>query len=167
MSRPRVAVIVALALALAGILAWRGLSWGDEREIRAALASLADDFNASATEGLGTLARAAQLGSYFTEAVVVDLGPGSAVLEGRERLIGMAARLQPRTAAYRVVLDDVTVDKTDGDRPRDVTLTVSFIQRTAEAGGRVTDAREFALQMIKDGGRWRIARATAIDTFRK
>lgn len=167
MTRGRAAALAAVAITLAGIAAWRGLSWGDEREIRSALASLAKDFNATTSDGLGTLARAAQLGSYFSDEVVVDLGPGSAAIEGRARLIGIAARLQPRTAAYRVVLDDISVETPGAKGTADVTLTVSFIHRDPATDDESIDAREFALQMIKDGGRWRIARATAIETLRK
>ena len=58
--------------------------------------------NASTKDGLGTAARAAQIGSYFTEDAVVDFGGGSRPIQGRETLMGMAARLQPRTAAFRM-----------------------------------------------------------------
>jgi hypothetical protein len=167
MTRARAVALAAVAIGFAGLAAWRGLPWGDEREIRATLESLAEGFNASTSDGLGTLARAAQLGSYFSDNVIVDLGPGSAAIEGRERLIGMAARLQPRTAAYRVVLDDISVETPGAQGTADVTLTVSFIRRDPATDEESTDAREFALQMIKGGGRWRIERATAIDTFRK
>lgn len=166
MPRRRAALVAAIVIVLAGGLVWRGPWWGSERAIRSALASLANEFNASTSEGLGTLARAAQLGSYFTEQVVVDLGPGSAVIEGRDRLVGMAARLEPRTAAFRVVLDDISIETTNGGTA-DVVLTVSFIARNTTTDEETTDPREFALQMIEDGGRWRIARATAIDAFRK
>ena len=165
MARRAIAVVVLLVLAAAGYVLWRGWQ-SDEREIRAALTALADQFNASTTDGLGTVARAAQLGSYFSDDVIVDLGPGTAPIERRDTLIGMAARLQPRTSAFRVALDDVSVEMADGNQDADVTLTVSFIRRSITTGEQSVDAREFALVMKKSVGRWRIARATAVDTLR-
>lgn len=167
MARRAIAAVVVIVLAGAGYLVWHRWYAGDEREIRSALASLATEFNASTTDGLGTVARAAQLGSYFSDDVVVDLGPGSGPIEGRLTLIGMAERLQPRTAAFRVVLDDVGIQMADGNLAADVTLTVSFIRRSITTGEESIDAREFALAMQKSDGRWRIARATAVDTFRQ
>ena len=164
MTRGRAVAIMLVALAVGGYAFWPG---SDEREIKRALASLAADFNDETTfDGLGGVSRAGQLGSYFSEDAVVDLGPGSAQVEGRDKVISVAARLQPRTAAFRVALDDVGVEPA-GDDQADVTLTVSFINRTSTAHEPSTDAREFLLRMTKGGGRWRIARATAVDTFRK
>ena len=45
-------------------------------------------------------------------------------------LMGMAERLQPRTAAFRMELDDVGVEMTPGAATADVTLTASFIRRS-------------------------------------
>lgn len=166
MTRRAIVAVSLLVAAAAGYFVWRGSYSADEREIRAALAALAHDFNASTTDGLGTLAHAVQLGSAFSEDAIVDLGPGAAPIEGRATLIGMAERLQPRTAAFRVALDDVGVEMVEGNRTADVTLTVSFIRRSFTTGEESIDAREFALVMNKVNGRWQIARATAIDTFR-
>lgn len=162
----RRAVAIASVILVAGFGWWYGLSWGDEREIRASLASLASEFNADTSDGLGAVARAARLGGHFSQDVVVDLGPGTAPLRGRDMLMGVATRLQPRTAAFRVVLDDVGVEVADGNREADVTLTVSFIQRSLATDEEANAAKEFALRLAKSDGRWRIARATAIDTFR-
>jgi hypothetical protein len=167
MTRRTAAALAGAAVLVAALAWWYGPYWGADREVRSSLATLADDFNAAGGDGVGALARAAQLGSHFTDGVVVDLGPGTAAIEGRDTLIGMAARLEPRTAAFRVALDDVSVEASDTGDSADVTLTVSFIQRNIATDEQSSDAREFALQMQKNGGRWRIARATAIDTFRK
>jgi hypothetical protein len=165
--RPRTAAAAALVtVAVAGVLLWHRRYSGDEREVRASLASLAEEFNASTTDGLGTVARAVELGSYFAEDVVVDLGPGSGPIEGRLTLIGMAERLQPRTSAFRVTLDDVGVEMGTGNQQADVTLTAIFTRRSITTGEQSVDAREFALAMRKTEGRWRIERATAIDALR-
>ncbi len=167
MGRRAAAAVAVAVIAVAAYVAWRAWYSDDEREIRAQLASLAAEFNASTTDGFGTVARAAQLGSYFSDDIVVDLGPGSALIEGRPTLIGMAARLQPRTAAFRVAMDDVGIEVLEEKQLADVTLTVSFIRRSVTTGEESTDAREFALQMRQADGRWQIARATAVDTFRQ
>jgi len=80
--------------------------------------------------------------------------------------MGMVARLQPRTAAFRMDLDDVTIDVVPGSDAADVLLTASFVRRSISTGEESLDAREYALVMNKTGGTWRIARITAIDTLR-
>ncbi len=80
--------------------------------------------------------------------------------------MGMAARLQPRTAAFRMDLDDVSVDMLPDSDAADVLLTASFVRRNVSTGEESLDAREYALVMTKVDGTWRIARITAIDTLR-
>lgn len=155
-----------VALAAAALFAWHRWSSGDERAIRDRLESLRTDVNASTAGGLGTLARAEQIGSYFTEDAVVDLGKGAASINGRETLMGMAARLLPRTAAFRLELDDIGVKMAPDGAAADVTLTASFILRSIPTGDESRDVREFALALTKAGGTWRIARATAVETLR-
>ncbi len=165
MSRGWAAAAVALALGLVVFFGWRALYPNDERLIRQRLSALLADVNTGGTGGLGTVARAAQLGSYFTQDVTVDQGEGTAPIVGRETLIGMAARLEPRTQAFRMKFDDVGVTLAPDGSTAEVVLTVSFIQRTAAAGDGSIDAREFAVGMTKDG-LWRIGRITAVDTIR-
>ena len=141
------------------------LGAGDERAIRDQLEALRTDVNSNATDGLGSIARAAKIGSYFTEDVLVNLGEGSAPIRGRVILMGMAERLQPRTAAFRMDLDDVGVEIA-GAATADATLTVSFIRRSISTGEESRDAREFALGLTKTGGTWRIARVAANDVLR-
>jgi hypothetical protein len=82
-------------------------------------------------------------------------------------LIGMVARLQPRTAAYRVEVevDDVEVRVGDEGDSAGVAATVVIIPRQPGAGEGI-DAREFALTMRKSDGTWRISRMTAVQTLR-
>lgn len=160
----RVAGVVALAAV--AFFVWRSRASDDERVIRERLEALRAEVNSSTGDGIGTVARAANIGSYFTEDVVVDLGQGTAPILGRLTLMGIAERLQPRTAAFRLELDDVGVDMTPGAATADVTLTASFIRRTISTGEESRDAREFALALTKTGGTWRIARLTAIDVLR-
>jgi hypothetical protein len=163
---PRGAVLAALAVVAAlGVWAWLARGSDDERAIRRRLAEFVEDFNASTTDGLGLVARAAKIGSYFTDDVVVDLGAGAGPITGRETLMGMATRLQPRTAAFELELDDITIDVAPDD-VAEVTLTTLFRRRSVTSGETSLDAREFSLGMRKVGGDWRVARITAVDILR-
>jgi hypothetical protein len=149
-----------------GFVVWRSRESDDERAIRARIEALRHEINTSTTDGLGTLAHAAQIGSYFTDDVTIELGEGATPIHSRDTLMGMAARLQPRTAAFRLDLDDVSVEMVPGAAAADVLLTASFVRRSLSTGDQSLDAREFSLVCQKDAGTWRIARVTAIDTLR-
>lgn len=166
MTRTRALGVAAVVLAALALLVWSRRGSGDERSIREQLEALRAEVNRSTSDGLANIARAANIGSYFTEDVVVDLGQGTAPIRGRLTLMGMAERLQPRTAAFRMELDDVGVEMTPGASTADATLTISFIRRSISTGEESRDAREFALGLMKAGGTWRIARVTAIDVLR-
>lgn len=165
MSRRAHAVL--LAIAALGLLAfwfwWRAPS-STEREVRNVFDNLIAEFNSGTTEGFGTVAHAARVGAFFTPDVVVELGQGTAAIQGRETLMGMTARLQPRTAAFAVELDDVTVEFRDAVHA-DVTLTVVIRRRSGESGESI-DAREFATEVINHGAGWKISRVIAVDTLR-
>lgn len=167
MTTRAVRTLGAIALvAAAAVVVWRTREGTDEKQIRARIEALRDEVNASTKDGLGTAARATQIGSYFTEDAVVDFGGGAVPIRGRDTLMGMAARLQPRTAAFRLDLDDVGVEIVPGGIAADVLLTASFIRRVISTGEESRDAREFALVLAKADGVWRISRITAIDTLR-
>jgi len=150
----------------AGVFAWRTRETADEREIRSRLDSLRNEVNTSTKDGIGIALHAAQIGAYFTEDALVELGEGAAPIKGRETLMGMVARLQPRTAAFRLDLEDVTIEMIPGGDTADVLLTASFTRRNISTREESLDAREYALVMTKVAGTWRIARITAIDTLR-
>jgi hypothetical protein len=158
--------VVVLALAAIGYVAWRSRQSDDERAVRARLEALRTEINTSTTDGLGTIAHAAQIGGYFTDDVTIELGEGSPPINGRDTLMGTAARLQPRTAAFRLELDDINVELMPGTDAADVLLTASFVRRSLSTGEESRDAREFSLVCRKGAGTWRIARVTAIDTLR-
>jgi hypothetical protein len=163
---PRSALLaVAAAVAAAGIWAWLSRGSDDERAIRRRLAAFAEDFNDSTADGLGLAARAARIGSYFTDDVVLDLGAGAGPITGRETLMAMAMRLQPRSAAFELELDDIIIEVAPGD-VAEVTLTTIFRRRSVTSGETSLDAREFSVGMRKIGGDWRAARITAVDILR-
>ena len=164
MNRKLQVAIAAIALVAVGVWWWRGGS-ADEREIRRMFASFAAEFNGGTTDGLGLLARAAHLGNYFTPDVVIELGQGSPPIQGRDTLMGMASRLQPRTAAFILELDDVNVEFRDADRG-EVTFTALIRRRDHSSGEESIDAREFAADVVRTDSRWRVSRVVAVDTLR-
>lgn len=159
-------LVVALLIA-GGVLAWRSRATPDELAIRARLDSLRNDVNSGAKEGIGSAVYAAKIGNYFTDDVTVELGEGSPPIKGRDTLIGIISRLQPRAAQFHLELDDVTFEMVPGSNSADVLLTATFTRTSGAASERSLDAREYALVMNKTDGTWRIARITGIDTLRQ
>jgi hypothetical protein len=139
---------------------------GEGGDVRRRLEALAADVNQSPTDGGSPEARAARLASYFTEDVIVDLGRGSAPIEGRATLLGIAERLQPRTAAFRLRFEDITVAMAAGGSSADVHLTAEIMRRSITTGEESLDAREFTMTLQRAGETWQISRVTAIDTLK-
>lgn len=150
----------------AAVFAWHTRETPNEREIRSRLDTLRNEVNTSTKDGIGVALHAAQIGSYFTDDAIVELGEGATPIKGRDTIMGMVARLQPRTAAFRMDLDDVTIEMVPDSNAADVLLTASFVRRNISTGEESLDAREYAVVMTKADGTWRIARITTIDTLR-
>ena len=162
----RSAAIAAVVIVCAGAWAWFAFRPGPEARIERRLQALAAEFNESTTDGLGTVARAARIGSYFTDDVVIDLGRGTPPIQGRETLIGMTARLQPRTASLRLELLDITVVLRSPDTA-DVSLTAAFGRRAIGVeSAESVDARELAITMNETVGEWRLSRVRVVEAFR-
>lgn len=155
----RTAVIAGAAALLA--VAWWFWWRSDERAIRRELSNLAADVNAPAGEGLGVVSWAAQVGTHFTEDAVLDLAGGSPPIEGRRAVAAMAVRYQPWVLNGTVAIEDVIVTAGRERGTADVDVTVTFTPAGDGRREETVDARGFALQMKRDGRRWRIARATA------
>jgi hypothetical protein len=163
-TRPLRAVVAAAALAGAlWFLFGRGSA--DERQIRGTVAALAAEVNRGSADGLEAMARAARLASFFTSDVMIDLGQGSQPIHGRDTLMGMAARLQPRTAQFDLELDDVTVAVVEDGRAT-LNLTALIRQRAVPPGEPSLDAREFAAEMRRTDGSWQVSQVIAVDTLR-
>jgi hypothetical protein len=162
----RIAVIVVAVVAVvAGV--WFFYSPPDsESTVKARLQSLSDVVNRSTVDGLGPGARAAQLGAFFTADVDVELGQGAAPIRGRTTIIGMAERLQPRTAAFQLRFEDVSVVLAPDGNTADVHLTAEFIRRSITDGEESLDAREFMLGMRRVAADWQIAKVTAVETLK-
>ena len=162
-----VGIAAVLAACVWGWYAWRP---GDERAIRRQLDRLVDTVNEELPEqatGVGSMARAAQVGTFFTDDVVVDLGQGFAPMQGRETIIAMAARLPAGAASYTLRFDDVAVTVDPAASVADVRLAATLTGRHEPAGERTVDARELQLAMRKMDSVWRIARVAAVDALRR
>jgi SnoaL-like domain len=166
MALPRALAVAAIVGLLAGATWFLTRPDDEGAPIRQRLQSLADAVNRSTMDGAGPQARAKELAAYFTEDVDVELGGGAAPIRGRETLMGMAERLQPRTAMFKLKLEDVTVAMSPGGDAADVHLAAEFIRRSMTSGEESLDAREFTISMRRVDNEWLIARVTAIDTLK-
>jgi hypothetical protein len=165
MPRGRVAALAALAVMLA-VGAWYYVTPTDPSAvIRQRLNALADDINKSTRDGRGPEARALELASYLTDDVELDFGPGSPPIQGRATVIGMAGRLQPRTAAFTLRFQDMNVALAPDGQTADVHLTAEFIRRSITTGEESLDAREFTIAM-RHVGDWKISKVVAIQTLK-
>jgi hypothetical protein len=162
--RRRAVLLAIAAIALACLWAWRVWWPSDELQIQRRLQSFAGDFNEGASGGLAAMARTAQISSYFTSDVTVDLGKGTPPIQGRDTLAGMVSRLQPRTAAFTLELVDVNVDVSGSTA--NVSLTAAFRLRSLATGDESVDARELSLGMVKQDGLWRVSRVNTVEAFR-
>ena len=164
MKQRTLAGIVAL-VAAAGAIWWWTAGSADERQVRRLFRDFAEELNAGTTGGFDTLAHVARLSGFFHPDVVVELTHGSPPIQGRETLLAMAGRLQQRTSAFVVEMDDVNVEFTDRDHG-EVTFTALIRRRAVDAGEESIDAREFRAEVVRSGGGWQVSRVVAIDTFR-
>ena len=155
---------MALVAATSAIWWWTA-GTSEERQVRRLFEDFAEELNAGSTGGFGTLTHIARLSEFFHPDIVVELGQGSPPIQGRETLLGMVSRLQPRTAAFVLEMDDVNAEFTDHDHG-DVTFTALIRRRSADSGEESIDAREFAAEVVRSGGRWQVRRVVAIDTLR-
>jgi hypothetical protein len=163
MTRRTLARIVGLAAA-AGAIWWWSAGSSNERQVRRLFEDFAEELNAGTAGGFDTLTHITRLSELFHPDIVVELGQGSAPIQGRETLLGMVSRLQPRTSAFVLEMDDVNVELTDQDHG-EVTFT-ALVRRRVDSGEESIDAREFGAEVVRNGGRWQVSRVVAIDTLR-
>ena len=162
----RVLVPSVLVIALVAGVWYLSQGRDETRDVRRRLDELCDSVNSSTTDGRGPHARAAELGLFFTDDVEIDLGRGAAPIRGRATVISMAERLQPRTAAFRLEFEDVSVAMAPGGGSADVHLTAEFIRRDLVSGDQSLDAREFTMAMHRAPDGWQIRRVTGVDTLK-
>lgn len=146
-----------------------GCAGGGERAAaRQRLQEFVQVVNASPGQanGVTAAAHAAHVAGFFTDDVQIALGDGATPIHGREMLMHMILRLQPRTAEYQVALADVKAKIVAPGEAVEAELTAEFIRRTPGVSRTSMDAREFLVTMRFEDGEWRIARVTAVATLR-
>jgi SnoaL-like protein len=159
------ATALLLVLVVGAVAAFAWTRWtSDEVAVERRLHALALEVNESITDGAGLIARSAQLGTYFTDDVVIDLGKGSAAIRGRATVMDMASRLQPRTSAFTLQLTDIGVVLASDRLSGSVVLTAEFTRRGGGEGA--IDARELSLDVTKADGAWRISRLAVVEAFK-
>lgn len=165
MTRGTLTALCAAILVAGSALWWWTAASPDERQVRRLFKDFTEELNAGTSGGFGTVAHIARLSQFLSPDIVVELGHGSPPIEGRETLLGMVSRLQPRTAAFVLEMDDVTVEFIGADRG-EVTFTALIRRRSFESREESIDAREFAGEVVRSGGHWRVSRVVAVDTLR-
>ena len=157
----RSAVVGAVVL-VAGLAVWV-LAPSEEGRVRRQLDALAE--SASVEPGESALiraARAARVGSYFTDQVRLDLGEPYRPVAGRDALTGLAAAIRLPTGGIRVEIAraDVTLDET-GSRAT-VEMTAEVESSSSGGGERMLDGRDFLVRFVKVDGEWLIEELRAI-----
>ena len=154
--------IVLVAVLCAGL--WLGWTWlfpSDEAQIAALLERIADGVSSGASEGdVGRLARAASLRDEFAPDVLVDAGPPFQRLQGREAIIGAAARASGRVRNLDVSFPDVSIVVAPDRQSASAVVTAEA--RFDDESGRVLDARELDIGFLRPDGTWMISAVTVV-----
>jgi hypothetical protein len=158
-----IAIVAALVAAYYGYQTWFP---DDEGRIRTALDELATTVSQSGGEGLSQVARAARFGSFFTQDVVVDLGPPFSPIHGRDTIMALAARSQIPGEGFTVRFVDVavTVDLSGLAATASMTATV---QGRSLGDLQAIDAKELEMAFRKIDGEWRIDRVTGVQAIER
>jgi ketosteroid isomerase-like protein len=156
-------VLAVAAAAVVALAVWQ-LWPSDARRVRGKLDLLASVVNERPSDGLGQVARTAQLAQLFTEDVVLEPGQGAGAIRGRERLLALASRAPNDGDPFKLSFVDVSVRVAGDDATAHLTATLA--SRDPETGEENVDAREVELQ-FRHAGDWRISRISLIDTLEK
>jgi voltage-gated potassium channel Kch len=149
--------LAVVAAAAAGFSLWPT----DARAIRQTLAAAADTLSVPAGEGdLQRVARAAGLAKRLTTDVTVEAGPEGPSIQGRDTVVGLAARLRiagPVTVSFTEI--DLAVDGAAGRATARVAGHVS-----GERRGELerVDGTELTVELTRIDGAWLIARVTRV-----
>ena len=139
----------------------------EAERIRRQLDALGEAASFEAGEvGLARVARAVGIGRYFATDVVIDLGEPFGMIEGREAVVAMAARIP-------VGSEDVTIQFVDAGiivLPDEGSATVRVtVQGTGLdlAGRDVIDACEIDIRFQQIEGDWLIARVDGVQVIQR
>ena len=159
-------LILLLALVAAGFGAWRYVFPSDEARIRAVLHRVAEAATAGAAEGnVARLTRAAAIREDLAPDVTVDAGAPVPRLNGREAVVGAAARMGGIVRNLEITFPDISVAVAS-----DQQSAVAVV--TAEAhfdgsDGRRFEARELEIDFERVDGNWVISAVTVISPIRR
>jgi hypothetical protein len=158
------------AVLVVGAAAWgSGLLFpSPEAEIRRQLDALAEAASvAPGQTNLERMARAARLGRFVTEDVVIDLGGRLRAARGREAVVGVAARAPVGADGVafqfldeRIVLAGDAVSAT-------VAVTVRGTGVSLATGDEWVDAIELDMRWREVADEWLIASVTAVEAIRR
>lgn len=163
--RPGRTILLVVALAGGGWLAWQWWFPGDEAQIRAVLDRIADGVGSEAGDTrLARVARATALQDELDETIVVELGPPFERLDGRQRVMGAVARVTAAMEGLEVELADV--DVVVGANRQEAAVTLTAEAQFEQAGGsRGFEARELHLTFRRAEGRWVVDGVTLVRTL--
>jgi hypothetical protein len=164
----RTVMRLAFVLALAG-LGYVLYSWywpSDEGRIRDALDDLAATVSEPDGDGLGQMARAARLGSFFAQDVVVDLGAPYGRIEGRDTVMALAAKAPVPGEGLDVRFVDVSIDVAPGGEDAVVHLTATVASRGRPFDSSL-DAKELEMAWRKVDDTWVIARVIGVSPLER
>jgi hypothetical protein len=154
-------LVIAAAVGAGLWYGWHWLSPSDEAQIVAVLERIAEGVSGGADQGdVARLARAASLRNEFAPDVTVDAGPPFARLNGREAIIGAAARTSGSVRNLAITFPDVSVAVAP-DR-QSATAVVTAEARFDDGGRRTLDARELELAFTRHEGNWVISAVTLV-----
>ncbi len=148
------AAIIVIAAAVVAVVYLRS----DRRQIRRQLDLLATTASVNGSESdIERLARAARLGGFFTEDVVIRRSEdNSAFVGGRPAVAGMAAQVASQNRTMDVSIKNVDVTIADGSTATaDMTVVVSMSNPQTES----VDLREVMASLRKVNGTWLISQA--------
>jgi hypothetical protein len=111
------------------------------------------------------VANAARLRRHFDERIVVEPGAGVPPIEGRETIVGLAARARA-DRIFRVEFVDVQVTTTGQPAGFARVSLTGRVTGSAPGGGRFVDGRELELTMSRLTGEWLISRIRTVEAIR-
>lgn len=163
MIRTLVLVVVAAAAIWLG---WRWLVPDDEAQINAVLERIADGIGSGAAEGeVGRLARAASIRTALAPDVVVDAGPPFQRLQGRDAIIGAAARTSATVRNLDIRFPDVSIVVAPDRRSASAVVTAEA--RFDDGARRGLDARELDIAFTRLDGAWVVSGVTLVQPLRR
>lgn len=153
------------AVAALGWWLWQTLFPGDEAQIRKLLARTARAASFSSRDGaLRRMGSIAEFGNCFTPDVQVYFDmprQGRFALEGREQMIGLAARSRDSVVAVSVTLVDVSVQL----EPDHLSATAGLTARADISGEVDFSVQELKVFFRKVNGQWLIYRVESVKTL--